>query len=229
MTERQTKILDIVLAIILVGFLLWGGWSLYQGTAIFDLLLNNTDEFAVYLSEVGPMGNLVYTATIILEVLIAFIPGYVIYPIGGAVLGVGNAIFYSVIGNLIGASVSFWIGRKWGYPLLQKFVQKRHLDRWEQYVEKNGSLAVLFLKLNPITSFDVINYIAGASPMKFWKFTVFNLLGILPYIILTTIFGEGVFVIAPTMIIAFLVLTFLYILWFALTLPGKIRKTFGRK
>lgn len=229
MNENQTKVLDIILAVILVGLLLWGAWSLYQGTAIFDLLLSNSDDLAAYLSGVGSSGQLVYTATIVLEVLIAFIPGYLIYPIGGAVLGVGPAIFLSIIGNFIGASVSFWIGKRWGYPLLQKFVQKRHLDKWEQYAEKNGSMAVFLLKLNPITSFDVINYIAGASPMKFWKFTIFNLLGILPYIILTTIFGEEIFAVAPKVILGFVALTFLYILWFAFSLPRRLRRTFSKK
>jgi uncharacterized membrane protein YdjX (TVP38/TMEM64 family) len=228
MTDNQRKILDIFITVVLAGLLIWGAWSLFQGKVVVNLLLNNTAGFDDYLAGLGPLASVAYTSTIILEVLIAFIPGYLIYPIGGAVLGVGEAIILSIVGNFIGASICFWIGKKWGYPLIRRFVTKKYLDKWELYTEKHGAAAIFLLKLNPLTSFDIVNYFAGASSIRFWTFSFFNMLGLLPYIVLITMFGEGVWEMVPEVIGVFIGLAVLYVLWFIFTLPRKMRNTFRK-
>jgi len=126
--------------------------------------------------------------------------------------------------NFIGGGISFWIGRRWGKPLLERFISKSYLDKFDAYMERSGTWAVFILKINPITSLDIWNYVAGTSPIKFWKFMAANLVGILPLVIFSAALGEQSYNIAPQFLGVLLLLTALYVIWFFVKLPAKIRK-----
>lgn len=224
MTPFQRKLLDITATVILSAALLWGFWSFFQGQAVYDLFSNDYTKFQEYLNGIGAWSWVVYVWLVMLEVLIAFIPGWFVYPVGGAIFGLWPTIILVTIGNLIGASVSFWIGRKWGTQLLHKFIAEKTTRQFDSYMDRHGILAVFLLKVNPVTSLDILNYVAGASPIKFWKFTIANILGILPMIIFSAVLGEETFRIAPQILGVLALLAAIYIIWFFVTLPAKFRK-----
>jgi uncharacterized membrane protein YdjX (TVP38/TMEM64 family) len=224
MTERQQKIFDITLTILLVGFLVWAFLSFFQGELAFDLFANDSVKFKNYIIGLGPWAEAGYIAAVMLEVLIAFIPGWFVYPVGGAVFGLWQTILLVLLGNFLAASISFWIGRKWGLPLLNKFISKRHISQFDQFMEKRGALSIFLLKLNPVTSFDLWNYLAGASPVRFWKFSLANILGILPLVIFSSLLGEESVKIAPQLLGVLVLLTSIYIFWFIINLSRKLKK-----
>jgi uncharacterized membrane protein YdjX (TVP38/TMEM64 family) len=191
---------------------------------VFDLEIKDADNFQKYLRDLGIWSRLAYTGSVFLEVLIAFIPGWIIYPAGSAVFGFTQTVILVLIGNLLGASVSFWIGRRWGQPLLRKFIASKYTQKFDAYMQQRGSLSIFFLKLNPLTSLDIWNYMAGASPMPFWKFTVANMLGITPLIVISSLLGEKTFEIAPQLMGVLIILTIIYAAWFIVNLPGKLAR-----
>lgn len=229
MTERQRKLLDVVITLLLTGALVWAFWSFFQGQAVFNLFANDASKFRDYLVGLGGWASFTYLWLVILEVLIAFIPGWFVYPVGAAIFGFLNTVLLVMLANFIGASLSFWIGRRWGQPLLEKFISKKYMSKFHDYTEKNGAWAVFLLKINPITSFDVWNYLAGASSISFWKFSIANLIGILPLVVFSAALGEQSYDIAPQILGILLLLTMLYIVWYFVNLPGKISKLKNRK
>lgn len=204
--------------------LLWVFYSLFQGQVVVDLVVNNSTNFQDYLLGLGVWSQVAFVGSVLLELLIAFIPGYIIYPVGAAVFGFEQTVLLVLLGNFIGASVSFWIGQRWGQPLLRKFISAKHIKKFEDYMQKHGSLAIFFLKLNPLTSLDIWNYLAGASGMQFWKFSVANMIGITPLVIVSALIGEEAFTIAPQLLGVLVLITIMYIIWFLLNLPRKIAK-----
>lgn len=224
MTDRQRKIFDIILTILVAGFLIWAFLSFFQGEVAFDLFANDAAKFKNYIVGLGPLAELGYVAAVMLEVLIAFIPGWFVYPVGGAVFGLFQTVLLVLLGNFLAASISFWVGRRWGMLLLNKFISKKHVAKFEQFMENRGALSIFLLKLNPITSFDLWNYLAGASPINFWKFSLANLLGITPLVIFSSLLGEESVKIAPQLLGILVLVTGLYILWFIVNLPKKLRR-----
>lgn len=224
MTDRQRKIFDIILTILVVGFLIWAFLSFFQGELAFDLFANDAAKFKNYIIGLGPWAELGYVAAVMLEVLIAFIPGWFVYPVGGAVFGLFQTVFLVLLGNFLAASISFWIGRRWGMTLLNRFISKKHIAQFGQFMENRGALSIFLLKLNPVTSFDLWNYLAGASPMNYWKFSLANLLGIMPLVIVSSLLGEESVKIAPQLLGILVLLTLIYVLWFIINLPKKLKK-----
>jgi len=200
-----------------------------NGQAVFDLVVNNPQNLQNYLTQLGSWAEIVYVAIIVTELLIAFIPGWFVYPVGGAIFGLWSGFWLVLIGNFVGASIGFWIGRKFGTPLLRKFISKDYIQRFELFMQAHGSKSVFFLKINPITSFDIINYLAGASPISFWRFTFANLLGITPLLLASAFLGKEILAAVPHLLVVMLGLTLLYILWFVVHLPSKISKARNKR
>lgn len=223
LTSKQRKLLDVLITLVLTSLLVWAFWSFFQGQVVFDLFANDATRFRNYLSSIGPAASGVYLLLVLLEVLVAFIPGWFVYPVGAAIFGFTNTILLVTFGNLFAASLSFWIGRRWGKPLLERFIAKQHMEKFDLYMERNGMWAVFFLKLNPITSLDIWNYVAGASNINFWKFTIANILGILPLIVFSAALGEEGYNLAPQLLGLLLLFTILYVVWFFVNLPTTIK------
>ncbi|MBI3952801.1 MAG: VTT domain-containing protein [Candidatus Doudnabacteria bacterium] len=223
MTEKQRKIFDSVVVAFLLGFIVWAFLSFFKGQLAFDVVINNPVGFKEYIVSLGPLAEIGYIAAVMLEVLVAFIPGWFVYPAGGALFGAWQTVALVLVGNFLAASISFWIGHKWGAKFLKTFVSAKHMEQFERFMEKRGALSVFLLKLNPITSLDIWNYLAGASPIKFWKFSLANILGIAPLVAISAILGEQTLNILPQFLGVLVLLTVVYVVWFILNLPKKIR------
>jgi uncharacterized membrane protein YdjX (TVP38/TMEM64 family) len=222
MTDKQRRVLDISVTLVLTAALAWAFWSFFKGDAVFNLFSNDAGKFRDYLLSLGAWGSFGYIWLVILEGVVAFIPGWFVYPVGAAVFGFFHTIVLVMIANFIAASLCFWIGRRWGKPLLRKFIAAKSLEQFDRYMEKNGTWAIFILKINPITSLDIWNYVAGASTISYWKFTIANLLGILPLVVFSSALGEQSFEVAPQLLGVLVLLTILYIVWYFVNLPRKI-------
>lgn len=229
MTDKQRRILDISVTLVLTAALVWAFWSFFQGDAVYNLFSNDSSKFRDYLVGLGAWSWMAYIWLVMLEVVVAFIPGWFVYPVGAAIFGFFNTIVLVMVANFLASSLSFWIGRRWGKPLLRKFIAAQSMTRFDEYMERNGTWAVFILKINPVTSLDIWNYLAGASNIGYWKFTIANLLGILPLVVFSAALGEQSFEIAPQLLGVLVLLTVLYVVWYFVNLPRKISKFRARK
>ncbi|MGE5392513.1 MAG: TVP38/TMEM64 family protein [Candidatus Saccharibacteria bacterium] len=226
--DRRQKIIDIILTLALTLLLVWAVLSFTGKHLVFELLRNDEGTIRDYLQDIGVWAAFAFITLVVLEVLIAFIPGWVVYPIGAALFGFWTGLGLILVGNFVGASISFWIGRRYGVPFLERFISARYIRHWEEFMKRHGSWSIFLLKINPLTSFDIWNYMAGVSPLSYGKFTVSNMLGILPLIALSVAAGEKGFKLAPWMIYVFGILTVAYVLGFLLKLSA-IRRDLKRR
>jgi uncharacterized membrane protein YdjX (TVP38/TMEM64 family) len=96
---------------------------------------------------------------------------------------------YSIVGSLVGAAVTYAIGRFLG----QDFVRKIAGTKWrrlEQKIRQTGIVAVTTLRLLPIAPFTVVNIISGAFKVPLRDYILGSLLGLLPGILITNLFAH---------------------------------------
>ncbi len=127
-----------------------------------------------------------------LQVVISPIPGEITGPVGGALFGTLWGLVYSTIGLTGGTLVCFWIGRKWGEPLVRPWLSERHWNRLSFIIEAEGAIICFILYLVPGFPKDIISYLFGISPMPFWLFAVVSTLGRLPGTWISSYFGAHV-------------------------------------
>jgi uncharacterized membrane protein YdjX (TVP38/TMEM64 family) len=140
----------------------------------------------------GWMAPLVFIAIQALQVIISPFPGEITGPVGGALFGTLWGVVYSTIGLTAGTLFCFWLGRKWGEPLIRPWMSEHHWNRMSFILEAEGAILCFILYLVPGFPKDIVSYLFGLSPMPFWLFAVVSTVGRLPGTFLSSYFGARV-------------------------------------
>jgi len=140
----------------------------------------------------GWMAPLVFMAIQALQVIISPIPGEITGPVGGALFGTLWGLIYSTVGLTFGTLLCFWMGRKWGEPLVRPFLSEHNWNRMNFILEAEGAIICFVLYLIPGFPKDILSYLFGLSPMSFWVFAVVSTLGRLPGTWISSYFGAHV-------------------------------------
>lgn len=102
-----------------------------------------------------------------------------------------TALFYAVGGSLANALTCYGIGILLGRRSLHMLSGKR-LKQLNKHIRQYGILAVIMLRNIPVAPFSIVNFIAGASRIKLLDFAVGTVLGMLPGIVVITLFSRRV-------------------------------------
>lgn len=120
----------------------------------------------------------------IIAIVIPPIPGAVLSFAFIPIIGWFWSYIFSAIGNLIGATIAFYIARRYREKAVEKFIPIKQLHKWETRLShKTEFLAFLGIRLTTGPVFDFISYIAGLSKISFKKFFLATLLVEIPEMI----------------------------------------------
>jgi membrane protein DedA with SNARE-associated domain len=95
-------------------------------------------------------------------------------------------IVIGTIAATIGDNIGYWIGRKGGRPLLERWkrffhVQQKHIAAGEALIHKHGAVAIFLARF--ITGARVIaGPLAGVLQMDWPRFALFNFLGAITWV-----------------------------------------------
>ena len=115
------------------------------------------------------------------EVIMPF-AGYVVWKGGLTLIGITLA---GTLGCLAGSLIAYGIGLWGGRPLLERYgkyvlIRKSELDRADEWFEKYGDSAVFISRLLPVVR-TFISFPAGIVHMDVTKFSLYTVLGSLPW------------------------------------------------
>lgn len=175
------------------------------------------------IGEFGSAGPLVYLAFVIVEVVVAPLPGLALYAPGGVLFGGfwGGAL--ALLGNVIGAGLAFSLARALGGDGARR-VLGGGLGRFESRLVKRGALVVFALRVNPLTSSDLISYAAGLTSMPLWKLLAGTSLGMAPLCWIQAYAAESLVVTMPWLLYPLAIASLLYVA-FAIWLLLRWRRT----
>ena len=142
--------------------------------------------------QVGSYGALAVFVLMVLESACIPVPSEAIMLYGGFLVGRGDESFWLIVaagvaGNVIGSWIAYWVGYKKGREWLLRWhwlhVTPKRLDSADRWFDRYGDWAVLLSRCIPIVR-TFISLPAGFGRMKFWKFTLFTLLGCIPWVVM---------------------------------------------
>ena len=133
-----------------------------------------------YILSFGSFAPVVYTLVVVVEVVVAPLPGLVLYAPGGIIFGTWLGGGLSLLGNLIGAGIACGVTRSIGDSWLSRFFPAEQLETMQQKIQAKGPWLIFLLRLNPLTSSDVISYAAGFTRIPLSKFLVATGCGMAP-------------------------------------------------
>jgi uncharacterized membrane protein YdjX (TVP38/TMEM64 family) len=190
-------------AALLVGLAAWAIWSYRSGGLIAVLLADvpaggsRLAALRQYILAWGLLAPVVYFLAVIVEVLVAPIPGTLLYAPSGAIFGglMGGAL--SLMGNVTGAGIACWLGRTLGEAWVARRAAASSLARHRERLLSRGAWVIFLLRLNPLTSSDLVSYVAGAMGVPVRRVVLGTLAGMAPACFLQAYLAASLFEFLP--------------------------------
>lgn len=180
---KNRKLLILIVLLLLV-LLLFSIYIIYQNFSQDLISAINTHSY------IGPAILILWRMVgIIIPAIPTGIVSFAAIPIFGWLL----TYVYTVIGILIGTSISFFLARKFREPLVGKFVPLKKLHKLEgELSERKRFMAIFLIRLFTVPVMDFSSYAAGLTRISFPKFFLATLLASFPDIAIFY-FGEKLY------------------------------------
>jgi membrane protein DedA with SNARE-associated domain len=99
-----------------------------------------------------------------------------------------GAVVAGVVGNTLGSVASYAVGYYGGRPLVERYgkyvlISAHDLALADRWFARYGEATVFFSRMLPIVR-TFISVPAGVARMPLWRFTLFSILGAIPWVML---------------------------------------------
>lgn len=105
-----------------------------------------------------------------------------------------GAVAAGVLGNVVGSWLAWAAGYFGREELLEKnrliHINHKHLETADRWFREHGEATVFWTRMLPIVR-TFISLPAGVAEMPFWRFTIFTLLGCIPWVLGLTLIGRS--------------------------------------
>lgn len=176
---------------LVVVIFLVGGLILIWNSPV-GLLLRDQEQLASMLQKWGRWAPLITISLHILQVLTAPIPGTAIDAVNGLLFGPWLGTLYSMIGLIVGSTIVMLLTRKYGRPLMERFVEPSSIERIDRLVERRGSLVIFLVFLLPFLPDDALCFLAGLTPIPILELILLAMVGRLPGVFVANLISSHV-------------------------------------
>ena len=186
---KRRKTLSIILLIAIV--ILFSAIYFFVGRPLVYEFLESPETFRDYVHSHGPLGPVMMLGIMILQVIVAVIPGEPFELGAGFVFGWFPGAVWCLLGAAIASAVVYLAVRKWGVSLVELFFSREKILNFSFLQnEKKLDLLVFLLFLIPGTPKDLLTYLVGLTPMKLHTFLLLTTLARIPSVVSSTVTGS---------------------------------------
>lgn len=156
-------------------------------------LLHAVFHFSVHdvrrlVRSFGPFGAPAVSLMIAAIIVFVPIPTIPIEVVAGVAYGIVAGTALVLLGHLLGALIAFLIARRFGRPLLRRWLGEAAVRKLDPFAAQSGFWYVFFMRLLPLFDFKLVSYAVGLTPMRTRRYMLATATGIfLPILILDTI------------------------------------------
>ena len=127
----------------------------------------------------GIIGFIFFTALFVVFIIpldIAFL-----IPLGANLWGPVPTALMSIAGWVLGASIAFWIARRFGMPVVEKMIGSKRIDAVQNRIPKHN-LFWMVVALRMLVSVDILSYALGLfSQMPWQRYVLATAIGVTPF------------------------------------------------
>ena len=154
--------------------------ALLIGLAVLAVVLGTPDVEAMRaeVDEAGAWGPVVFLA-LYLGLSLIPCPKALLTAAGGALFGLVPGAALALLAALVGAVISFGIGRLLGREAVDRLTRGR-LAEIDDLLRDHGFTAVVIVRLVPLVPYIAINYAAGLTGIRLRDYVLGSALGMVP-------------------------------------------------
>ncbi len=189
LTDRQKKLLAAGAVAVFAVFSAAVFWFVGRPMIRFA---RQPDLFRQWVAQRGVWGKLAYVAMMILQVLVAVIPGEPLELCGGYAFGALWGTVLCLSGATLGSLLVFALVRRWGTALAEVFFSREKLQSLA-FLHSSPKRDVIFWLIFtvPGTPKDLLCYFAGLTDLPLGKWILICTVGRLPSVITSTVGGHA--------------------------------------
>lgn len=197
----------VALAILLLFLFRHPIWGMLQ-------IVADRQAVIAYLDQFGAVAPLLLSLVILLQIIVAAIPGHALLFASGYLYGFAGGVLINLVTLVIGSQIAYFIARWAGRPIVERLAPVETLNKMETLANEKGVFFFMFTFMLPLFPGDVLNYAAGLSGITPQKFFVANFIGRLPVVFVSTAIGAYGFQLPPlTLLTIVAVSAGLFLLW----------------
>jgi len=125
-----------------------------------------------FLNSLGPLSFLGFILLQVVQVVASPIPGEATGLLGGFLYGPFGGLCLSTIGLTIGSYFAFVLGRFFGRPFIERFVDPSLMKRFNYLLHHKGGFLIFLLFLIPGFPKDYLCYFLGLGSLSTFEFIV---------------------------------------------------------
>ena len=189
MTHAHQKTVSIAALIVFILFSAVVGY--YIGVPMVRLA-EDPAAFQAWVDAYGMGGKLIFVSMVVLQVLVAFIPGEPIELAAGYAFGFWEGTVLTLAGFLLGSLVVFLLVRRFGVKLVTVFFAEKKIREFSFLRNPKKTRMIAFLlMLIPGTPKDFLSYFAGLTQLTLKQWLWIVAIGRLPSLITSTATGAA--------------------------------------
>ncbi len=159
---------------------------LFVGLMVAASFFISIEELAALVARAGFWGPLLLIVLKASTIVIAPLSGSPLYPLAGALFGGSIGLLSIVLGDMLGAVISFYISRRYGKAVVARFLSASNLKFLDTALSYMGSVKgflIARILFSPLP--EVASYGAGLTTIPFWPFFfIHSVVGLVPAMVL---------------------------------------------
>jgi len=132
--------------------------NIFQPDFLYGLIIN---YFVIPVLSLGEYGWFLFLGFMLIQSIAMPIPSEVVLLSSGMIWLFQGGLILGFIGSMMSGTMAYFIARKGGTPIVEKFVGKENVETLDIYIKKYGGLAIFIARAFPFMAYDPISYISG--------------------------------------------------------------------
>lgn len=146
-----------------------------------------------FVQSYGVWGEVIYVLCWVVLPIFMF-PVPVIAFAGGVMYGIGKGSLLTMLGAMLNVIVVYFLSRYVAKDFVEKIILNRVSGKLREKLltkdQKSLFVVLTVMRIMPIVSFSLSNYLAGITNVKFWVHMLSSVIGIIPGTLIFLNFGD---------------------------------------
>jgi uncharacterized membrane protein YdjX (TVP38/TMEM64 family) len=125
----------------------------------------------------GVIGIFLFIVIMGFQGLLVPLPSEIVLLATGMIWGWFYGGLMGIIGSMAAGLLCYYISKRGGRPLAEKFIGSKAIDIADDFIGKHGMKAIIITRFIPFIPFDVISYTSGLVDIDIKKYTIGTLIG----------------------------------------------------
>lgn len=187
--KKKQKLFAVAAMVFAVLFMLLLTWLIGKPLLRF---VNEPEKFRAWVDGHGVWGRFAYVGCVLLQVVLAMIPGEPFEIIAGYAFGLLEGFLLCMLGIALGSMIIFYLSRRIGPPLARLFFSEEKLQKLD-FLQKSKKFRIIafLLMLLPGTPKDLLSYVVGLTNIKVRAWLLLVTVARIPSVLTSVVGGDA--------------------------------------